>query len=345
MSSLLHSRGDIAGMFIMLFGLLFGLWQIAVAGWRLNGLSLTGYPDRRVASVLLGSAVIAGTGAWYFSRPGHFAAPDIEGMETIVVFALAFLCAAAAQCLLAESIGRFRLLLGAGPDTGGESPGDEVMVSVDGGTVPGTLFEPEGGAGRGALLIHDYGGTRRDMRVIGERMRDRGFTCLSFDLDGHGANSRPMTESGLNELLAAASEQLSGLIRGGEPAAVGYGLGANLAIAFERASRVIALDPLTIAPGGFPQVNSLRELRPLAMFSGLAGRPSRSAGLAMESARRAHANDVWILTPADRWFTDRTAQHLRAFELGPRPPVLVGARHSDMVGDEEVLEEIASILG
>ncbi len=101
MTRLVHMRGDVAGMFLLFLVGFLGLWQLLVAWKRLHGLSLTGCPDRRWASAALGAALVAGACGWYFSRPNHFVYPDVEGAETVFLFALGLAAASLLQMLLA----------------------------------------------------------------------------------------------------------------------------------------------------------------------------------------------------------------------------------------------------
>jgi hypothetical protein len=101
---ILHMRGDISGMFLFLVLLILGLWQLVVAWKGLNGFSLTGYQDRRKLSIVLGLAIITVASIWYFSRPGHFASPDLEGMETLILLALSIVVGTAIQAGLASLV-------------------------------------------------------------------------------------------------------------------------------------------------------------------------------------------------------------------------------------------------
>ncbi|MBN2168028.1 MAG: hypothetical protein JW738_02190, partial [Actinobacteria bacterium] len=85
MKNVVHARGDLLDMLILFFLLALGLWQLLIAWKKLHGLSLTGYPDRKRWSITLGFVIIAFSCAWYFSQSGHFASPDVEGVETLVL--------------------------------------------------------------------------------------------------------------------------------------------------------------------------------------------------------------------------------------------------------------------
>ncbi|MHB8896653.1 MAG: hypothetical protein ACYC99_15950, partial [Candidatus Geothermincolia bacterium] len=102
MTRLIHARGDLLGMFLFFTFFFVGLWQVVVAWKRLNGLSLTGCPDRKAASYVLGVAIMAGAGAWYFSHKGHFASPDLEGIETLVVMVGGLIVASVVQGAAAQ---------------------------------------------------------------------------------------------------------------------------------------------------------------------------------------------------------------------------------------------------
>lgn len=97
---MLHLRGDITGMFLFFLLMFIGLWQIVVAWKKLDGLSITGYHDRRGLSAVIGVAILVGSCGWYFSRPGHFASPDVEGIETLILLTCALIAATALQVSL-----------------------------------------------------------------------------------------------------------------------------------------------------------------------------------------------------------------------------------------------------
>jgi pimeloyl-ACP methyl ester carboxylesterase len=344
-------------MFLLLLGVLFGLWQVAVAYKGLNGLSLTGYPDRRWASVLLGLAVIIGSGAWYFSRPHHFASPDLEGVETLAVLVAALVVSTVLQCGLAQLAGLGRSALAREEEPApGHMPGDETSLDAGGERVPATFVAGTGGVS--VLLLHDYGGSRKDVHAIAERLFSNGHSVLSPDLDGHGDNHRGLTAAGVMDSLDVAVSFLKDRSGEGAVSAVGVGLGGTLAIEMALAGKVeraIAIDPPARDEEGFADVDSLRELRPLDVISSCLMPPARGADgrrismsslladLAPTGDRDAEA-PVTMIGTRHRWLNDPGALGALAGHYGPFPPICLHATHAGISSLGETLDVLSSAL-
>lgn len=93
--------------------------------------------------------------------------------------------------------------------------------------IPGMLFRPKAASGRAVLLGH---GTGADLLLPNYRLIEtllaRGITVMTFELDGHGANPRPLSYP---TCLGCVPQVLSHLRRldGVDPERIGY-LGMSL---------------------------------------------------------------------------------------------------------------------
>ena len=274
-------RGDITGMLMFFVFLFLGAWQLLIAWHRLSGLSLTGYPDRRCFSMVLGAVLVSGSCSWYFSAPGHFASPDVEGFETFLVLTAGLLIATALHLALASLLYfARRVFRGSATES---TVGLETTLDVDGRAVPALFKEasPAAGTSRPVLLLHDYGGGRGDLGTLASALSAGGCASLSVQLDGHGDSPRDVESAGMEQLLAAACEELRRRSGGATPGAVGVGLGGTLAMELFRrgaAAGVVAMDPPALVGGGERVMNVLRELAPPQAASAFLWPPVRGAG-------------------------------------------------------------------
>ena len=321
MTKLIHMRGDVLGMFLFLTWFLLGVTQLIVATRRLNGLSLTGYPDRKWASLLLGLALAAGACAWYFSRPGHFASPDLEGTETLVVLVGGLVAAAVLQCLLAQAVGSIRSALAGTPRDGETDAGETVSFEDGDATVPASYFQHQGSETRvPVLLLHDYGGTRKDVARLAVALAEAGHAVLAPDLGGHGDNPRGADPAGLESLVESAARYLEEKENYEAVSAVGVGLGGTLSIGIARRALVwrgIAIDPPARDEAGFPDVDSLREMRPLDAIASFLKPAARLDGGRISLAKllaglpipveAGEGGHITVMGTREAWFNDPSA--------------------------------------
>ncbi|HEY5493635.1 MAG TPA: alpha/beta fold hydrolase [Candidatus Anoxymicrobiaceae bacterium] len=359
MSRLIHMRGDVLGMFLFLGWFLLGVAQVLVATRRLNGLSLTGYPDRRWASLLLGLGLAAGACAWYFSRAGHFASPDLEGTETLVVLVGGLVAAAFAQLVLAQIVGSIRTaLVGSRRE---EAPAGEALSFVDGGiTIPASYFAAVGAPGVPVLLLHDYGGTRDDVARLANALAAGGHAVLAPDLAGHGDNPQPAEVASLESMVESAAGYLEEKENYEAVSVVGTGLGGTLAVGIARKGlvwRAIAIDPPARDALGFADVVSFREMRPLDVLSSFLRPAARTSAdrrkslaklltempLPLEEDEGGH---VTVIGTRGTWFnqppalTQYTTQGCGCeFE-----PVFMRGRHATITGEEGTLVFLTGAL-
>lgn len=363
MTRLMHMRGDLPAMFLFFVFFFLGLWQVVVAWKRLNGLSLTGRPDRRTASYVIGTTIAAAGCAWYFSGRGHFASPDLEGAETLLVMSGGLVVATLIQGVLAQLTFIMRRSLGKDSTRScrARSCGEDLSVELPGASVPGTFFsrgEPRA-VGGAVLLLHDYGGTRADAARLAEAFADRGYDTLTVDLDGHGLNPRGIGDPAMRELLDGALEELKAKSPDSRIDAVGAGLGGLLAI--ELASRgavrsAVAIDPPARDARGYHDVDAFRECS-LASVLAEAARPTARA----EGGRRISLSRLIASLPAPRfpagqetavtvlgtcraWLNDPASLTAFTREHGLSAPVQVDGTHGSLVRREDTAEAVARVL-
>ncbi|MFH1151247.1 MAG: hypothetical protein V1748_12310 [Actinomycetota bacterium] len=350
MSRLLHLRGDMWGMLAYFVLLFLGACQLVVAWKRLSGFSLTGYPDRRALSAALGCAILAGSTAWYFSGRGHFASPDVEGFETLVLLIAGMVIAVLIQGVLASFVFR-----GAYHPVRFDGEVGECFDLDVGGTRSPAVFRDGGGSP--VLVLGDYGRPVSDLGPLVFRLAAAGHPCLAVQPDGGPGGDRLLKDPAMKDLIRAALDEL-GRRTGGIPAdVVGIGLGGALAlqaVAEGSAGRAVALDPPAREPAGHPATDSARELKPpellKALFRPAARAPGRRVplsevveGLPVTPGLPARA--VSIVGTGASWFNSPAATGALARAAGAGEPVLLPVRHSEVAGSEAAAETIISALG
>jgi len=358
---IIHARGDVLGMFIFLTALLLGLWQVVVARKRLNGMSLTGHPDRKWVSYSLGAAVIAAACAWYFSAKNHFAAPDLEGIETLIVLVFALACSTLLQGIAAQVAALVRAVSSSRRSAAQPAPeGEPRKLAVGRDVVPATFLDASADSERGLpiLLLHDYGGSQEDMSALAGFLAEHGHTTLAPDLDGHGESPRLIGDQAMEELLAAASEALASESGVESFAAVGVGLGGTLALRLATsglAERAIAIDPPARDESGHHDVNSLREFAPGAIMRAFFKPAARADGgrrlslsrlLATmpEASRAEHRGHSTTIATRAPWLNEPVSITEYASKYSPFPPVLITGSHSSLALEEGTLEFLAGTI-
>ncbi len=363
MTRLMHMRGDLPAMFLFFVFFFLGLWQVVVAWKRLNGLSLTGRPDRRAASYAVGAAIAAASCAWYFSGRGHFASPDLEGAETLLVMSGGLVVATLIQGALAQLAFVMRRSPGSGSARSdrARSCGEDLSVELTGVSVPGTYFrgcEPRS-VGGAVLLLHDYGGTRADAARLAEAFACRGYDTLTIDLDGHGLNPRGIGDPAMGELMDGALEELKTRSRNARTDAVGAGLGGLLAI--ELASRgavrsAVAIDPPARDARGHHDVDAFRECSLASVLAEAARPTARAEGgkrislsrlIASLPAPRFPAGQeavVTVLGTCKAWLNDPASLAAFAREHGLSAPVQVEGTHGSLVRQKDTAEAVSRVL-
>jgi pimeloyl-ACP methyl ester carboxylesterase len=355
LSRIIHMRGDVAGMLVLFIVAFLGAWQVAVAVFRLNGLSLTGYPDRPCWSKVIGAVLVAGSCAWYFSTPGHFASPDVEGIETLILLVGGLVIATAAQVALASAAGLvWRRRAVTVPEV---ARGEEVTFDVGGVPVSASYLEGAGvGAERGGapvLLMHDYGGSMDDVSLLAHGLAEGGHSSLAFDLTGHGDNRLEIDSAAMEELLDAAAASLAELTGGEALAAVGVGLGGTLAMDLVRrgiAVKAVALDPPARDDDGYGRVDAMRELGPLDVISAFVRPAARGAGgkrvsLArlirdMPPAGTLPDDGVTVIGTVGHWLNAPAALASYSARCGLSRPLQVEGTHTAIAASDAAIKAV-----
>ncbi|MDD5448186.1 MAG: alpha/beta fold hydrolase [Actinomycetota bacterium] len=360
-------RGDILGMFLLFLGVFFGILQIIVCTKKLNGISITGYPDKGRVSFLLGLFLIAISCAIYFWRPGHFAYPDVEGVETLLLLAGGLVAAILLQLLISSFAFRNsykRLSATAGgrnlrfdlPLTNAES--FEFLVEES--KVPSLYLEPEPGKERlgGVLLLHEYGGSKKQMLGLGRYLVNRRYAVMLFDLDGHGENPRNAQDPQMTSLIEKAAQELASRCQGVSLAVVGYGFGGLLAIdALEKMEKVetaVAIDPIALDTCGNPTANATREVKGIeivksALLPPARGRNGKRISLKklleeMETTEPKKRGQLLVLSTSKTWFNDPEDISHFAFYVGADQVEFVDANHASIIKSPSALEKLTSFL-
>lgn len=351
MSRMLHMRGDVTGMLAFFAVFFLGCWQLAVAAYRINGLSLTGHPDRRRLSFAAGVTLMSVSLAFYFSRPGHFASPDVEGIETLVLMTLGLLAATAAQAALA-SLSRLHLARRAPLDRG---VCEEIRLELEGGKAPACFYPGRRDGPAAVLLLHEYGGCRFDVSPLALGLSGKGYPCLAVQLDGHGDSPREITDPCMEPLLRAALAELRARSGMEKALAAGVGLGGTLAFAMAARGEVaaaVALDPPALGPEGRPAVNAFAELSPAAVLYACLRPPARAAGGGRMSQSALLGGipepvgglpKATIIGTRDRWYNSPAALREYAARLGASYET-VGCSHAGMAAGGEALEALHRAL-
>jgi pimeloyl-ACP methyl ester carboxylesterase len=355
LTRIIHMRGDVTGMLILFVVAFLGIWQIAVAYLRLNGLSISGYPDRSCFSKIIGAVLVAGSCAWYFSKPGHFASPDVEGIETLILLFAGIVIATVLQVLLAGAA-RWIQRIRSHPQQHAEEAGavEEFSIDVDSTKVEAEYLSAAKDSEENAapvLLLHDYGSSKEGVRSLAGRLSAGGHSTLTVDLDGHGGNPRAVTSPAMEDLLDSAASALRRRT-GGEPlVAVGVGLGGILAMNLVSrgvAEKAVAIDPPARDEDGYGWVNVLRELGPFEVIAAFFKPAARGPGgkhlslnrLLAESpqTRPLPQDKVTIIGTSERWFNSPVVLGSFAAMYGVLEPVLLPGNHSTIASREETVE-------
>lgn len=359
MTRILHIRGDVAGMFLFFILFFIGLVQMVIAWKRLNGLSVTGYPDRRVPSLAIGVIIVAGSCVWYFSSPRHFAYPDVEGIETLMLMVLGLVSALILQAV-ASALYLWRRVSYGGFDSNQALDPTRLSITVDDSKIPAFFWPATGDvpAGKSVLILHDYGGDMRGAAGLAGLLSARGHAVLAFDLDGHGENPRGIDDPLMEDLLEAAVKALKQESGHDTVSALGVGLGGTLAIGLAGRDplieQAIALDPPAIESTCYTAVNSLRELGPVELTKGFLKPLARSAtGKRVSLARllesmpppQPHTDvRVTVFGTDSTWFNapEDLDEYLRL--LGLDEPLMLEGNHTSMAFQAAALEEVDRAL-
>ncbi len=238
--------------------------------------------------------------------------------------------------------------------------GEEVTLEAGGVEVPATWRHAEGDdPGPAVLLLHDYGGSRRDLVALGGFLAAHGHTVLAPDLDGHGDNPAGIDSPRMDGLLSASLARLEDRSAGEGVAVVGVGFGGTLALHLAAGDvnivRAVALDPPAQEESGISCINVLREcrvrdilhafFRPAARDAAPGKRVSQAKLLGSMSPPAAlDAGRAVIVGTAGAWVNSPDTLKDFAAGLGLAPPSIVPGSHSTLHLREEAFEAVERAL-
>jgi len=155
------------------------------------------------------------------------------------------------------------------------------------------------GKGPPVFMVHGIGGRRSGWAALTEHLKDE-FTCIAYDLRGHGGSPKGDGGFGLEELVADL-EALRAKLGIDKAHVIGHSLGGMIAPAYARLypDRVLALGLLSTA--AFRTEDDAAKVQAVVT--------------AMEQKGIPEVLD----TLADRWFTDKfQAEHPELIEARKR---------------------------
>jgi len=98
----------------------------------------------------------------------------------------------------------------------------------------------------GVLLIHGFTGSAAHMRLIGEELRDQGFTVMGVNLPGHGTTMEDMGKTGWKEWLHAAKSAVVELKKTCDHVSVaGLSMGGILTLLLAEQMEITAAAPIS----------------------------------------------------------------------------------------------------
>ncbi len=222
---------------------------------------------------------------------------------------------------------------------------------LDGG-VPATLYVAgSGSAGRslpdplppaerppGVVLAHGFAGDRAGVSVLARSLAAAGYTVLSIEFRGHGANRNSFTVGRgrgdfLYEDLAAAVDHLRGspYADGGRTVVMGHSMGAGAAL--EYGTRDPGIDGVVLISGGWRMTGAYRPSNPLFIYA--AGDPERIRSRAQALAARVAG--LARLDPGRIYGDFRTGTAVRQVEVR-------GANYTSILTSSEAVGEIVDWL-
>ena len=164
-------------------------------------------------------------------------------------------------------------------------PGDTAVV-------PSALPRLLAGGREGALLLHGFTGSARDMAGLGEDLASRGLTVCVPRLPGHGTNGRDFMQTGWRDWLREATDAILDLrARCDTVHLVGYSMGGILAVLL--ASRFAVGRMVLLAPA-LRARNPLLPLTPLlSLFVRRVRWPVREPAVPLDGDGEVLASEYW----------------------------------------------------
>ena len=174
------------------------------------------------------------------------------------------------------------------------------------------------GDGHGVLLVHGFTGSVSHMRVIGDLLRDQGFTVKGINLPGHASTVAEMKKTGAEDWYGAARDALKELRETCSfVTCCGLSMGGVITLCLAEAGLVDAAvsisAPMAVQNRLMPYAGLLAPFVPMQMWGegdpqrpyildqrydlGYAGFPTRCAAQLSKLIRRARSNLAKITCP------------------------------------------------
>jgi carboxylesterase len=214
---------------------------------------------------------------------------------------------------------------------------------------PRAAFELDGD-GRGVLLVHGFTGTPFEVRLLGERLHERGLTVVGLRLPGHGTSAAELDRTRWTDWAAHVEGELDRLReRCARVAIVGQSLGGllSLHLAARRGHDLAAVAslaaPLWLFRAPRALVAALRRVPPL----GAALRPIRKRGGSdvADLAMRIRNPSYPVIPLRALVELDRAREAIRAELPRVRVPLLLVHAIQDHVAPYSSMAEIAARVG
>jgi carboxylesterase len=185
------------------------------------------------------------------------------------------------------------------------------------------------GGREGALLLHGFTGTPRDLAALGGRLHEGGLSVSIPRLPGHGTSGRDFLQTGWRDWLRAAVDAFADLRARCDTAhLVGYSMGGILAVLL--ASRFPVGRLVLLAPA-LRARNPLLPLSPVLRLFFRRVRWSVTTTQAIDDPDyEAQAREYW------RWrYAPQSASLLRLQRMAKRALVRVTSDTLTLLGDED----------
>jgi carboxylesterase len=200
-------------------------------------------------------------------------------------------------------------------------PGTTTLVSslpraLDGGRV-------------GALLLHGFTGTPRDLEALGARLHEAGLSVRIPRLPGHGTNGRDFLQTGWRDWLRSAADAYMDLrAQCDQVHVVGFSMGGLLAVLLAArfpVERLVLMAPALQARNPFLPLTPL-----LSLFLRRVPAAVTATQEILDPDYEVQAREYW------RWrFVPQAASLFRLQRMGRRALPLVKADTLTVVGDQD----------
>lgn len=123
----------------------------------------------------------------------------------------------------------------------------------------------------GCLLIHDFASTPQEVRWLGTRLNEAGFTVLAIRLSGHGTISTDLRRTRFSDWIACVEDGFTILRHHCDKlVAIGISMGGALALIASVKCRIDGVVTIS-TPYNIPPISNIKSLRALMLLLQLIG--------------------------------------------------------------------------